>query len=151
MKSYICVILLLTIPTWANDAFQFAYELKETPEGKTSTLVLRKLYNIICDSPDHGPVYGKLDEDGNATYSFDEIVYECEAFDLVEGEPIENEGKIPEDCEEHRKTQKTNVDFFPVIVKSKHGLIPGKANTPEMGYFGWKGKQLGRKNFRWFC
>lgn len=151
MKGYIWVMLLLIIPTWANDAFEFSTETLETPEGSKTSVILLKLYNILCNSPEHGPVYGKLDENGNAYYSFDGVVLECEAFDLVEGEPIENEGSIPQECEEHRKTQNSKVDFFPVIVKSRHGLIPGKANTPDLGYFAWNGKQLGRKNFRWFC
>jgi hypothetical protein len=144
-------MLLLIIPTWANDAFQFVTTFTDPNDQSTYSVGIRKLYNVLCDTPDHGPVYGKLDEDGDAYYSFDEKVYECESFSLVEGEPIENKGSIPEECQEHRKTQKTGVDFFPVIVKSRHGLIPGKANSSELGYFAWKGTQLARKNFRWFC
>ena len=151
MKSFIWITLLLIIPTWANDAFQFVTTFTDPNDPSTNSVKIRKLYNVLCDTPDHGFVYGKLDEDGDAYYSFDEKVYGCEAFTLVEGVPIENEGTIPEECEEHRKAQKTNIDFFPVIVKSRYGLIPGKANTPDVGYFAWKGTQLGRKNFRWFC
>ena len=151
MKSYILILLSLVIPALSNDAFQFEETYTDINDPSTYEVKIKKLFNIVCDTEDHGPVYGKLDEDGDAFYSFDEKVYECEAFNVVEGEPIENTGKIPEECEEHKKTQKTKVDFYPVIVKSKHGLIPGKANTPELGYFGFKGKQFARKNFRWFC
>jgi len=150
MKPCLLIIALIT-SSWANDAFQFVDTFTDANDPSTYSVKLRKLYNIVCDSVDHGPVYGKLDEEGDAFYSFDEKVYECESYSLVEGEPIENEGSVPEECLEHKKAQKTNVSFYPVIVKSRHGLIPGKADTPELGYFAWKGKQLARKNFRWFC
>ena len=150
MKPYLLIIAFIAC-TWANDAFQFVETFTDPTDQTTKGVKLRKLYNVLCDSPDHGPVYGKLDEEGDAYYSFDEKIYVCEAYTLVEGEPLENEGTIPDECLEHKQTQKTKVSFYPVIVKSKHGLIPGKANTPELGYFAWKGKQLARKNFRWFC
>lgn len=151
MKSYIWILLALAAPTFSNEAFQFVDTFTDISDPSTYGVGIRKLYNILCETQDHGPVYGKLDEDGDAYYSFDEKVYECGAFTVVEGEPIENTGSVPDECLEHKKTQKTEVDFYPVIVKSRHGLIPGKANTPELGYFAWKGTQLARKNFKWFC
>lgn len=143
--------LFLVVPTLSNDAFQFIDTYTDVSDPTTYSVGIRKLYNVLCESPTHGFVYGKLDEDGDAFYSFDEKVYNCEVYTVVEGEPIENKGTIPDECLEHKKAQKTNVDFYPVIVKSRHGLVPGKANSPELGYFAWKSTQLARKNFRWFC
>ena len=151
MKSCIWITLLLVVPTLSNEAFQFIDTYTDVSDPTTYAVGIRKLFNILCDSEDHGPVYGKLDEEGDAFYSFDEKVYPCESYTVVEGEPIENTGSIPDECLEHKRAQKTNVEFYPVIVKSRHGLIPGKANTAELGYFAWKGTQLARKNFKWFC
>ena len=142
---------MLALGCWTNEAFQFITTIADPSTSTPSGIKIRKLYNILCQTEDHGPVYGKLDEEGDAYYSFDEKVYICEKYTLVEGVSIENEGSVPKECEEHRQTQKTGIDFYPVIVKSRYGLIPGKANTAEIGYFGWKSQQLGRKTFKWFC
>ena len=151
MKSHFLIFAMLALGTWSNEAFEFVTTIVDPSDPSTNKVRIRKLYSILCDSVDHGPVYGKLNNDGEAYYSFDEKLYACDKYTLVEGEPIENTGSIPEECEEHRRTQKTGIDFYPVIVKSRYGLIPGKADTPEVGYFAWKDQQLGRKTFKWFC
>ena len=113
--------------------------------------IIENLFNILCKTEHHGFVYGKMTEDGDAFYSMNSIEYECDDFSVVEGELIANEGGIPTDCGEHAKAQGDGNVYYPVVVNSKHGKIPGKAIDNETGYFGYEGKQYSRKDFDWYC
>ena len=148
---YITLIATFTIYTTANAAntvddgtpgIQFRGENGETIEN---------LFSIWCETENWGPVFGKLTEDGDAFCSHDSVEFECDDFDLVEGRVIENDGEIPEECKEAGKAQKDGNVYYPVLVWSRHGIIPGKAVNAEVAYFGFEGKQFSRRKFKWFC
>ena len=113
--------------------------------------VIENLFNILCETEHHGFIYGKLTEEGDAFYSTNKVEYNCEDFEIVEGEVISNEGGIPTDCGEHGKAQSDGNIYYPVIVNSRHGKIPGKAIDTEIGYFGFEGAQYSRTTFDWYC
>ena len=122
------------------------YQLRE---GKRE-----QLWSIKCHTEVHGYVYGKLNAEGDAFWSYDKKQYICDNFDIVSGEAIENEGVVPEECIEHAKKEREGVVYYPAIVKSRHGLIPGKVTGPDVGdnaFFAFDGVQLKRKTWFWYC
>ena len=118
------------------------------PETETK----EQLWSIICQSHNNGLEFGKLNGNGDAFFSADGILYRCTEYEISGGKHIENDGvNIPSECEKRKQIDSKGVTYYPAVVQSRHGKIPGKAFSPQEAYFGYSGIQQKRRKFVWLC
>ncbi|MEL6702529.1 MAG: hypothetical protein AAFO58_12760, partial [Pseudomonadota bacterium] len=108
------------------------------------------MWSVICDSPQHGKVPGKLDADGNAHYAWGGKEWGCQKH----SKPLKGRRVLPWRRPASCKAQGRQFDSGDVwagLILSEHGMVPGKVNgAGTMAWYCWGGKEIYVRDRFWY-
>ena len=110
------------------------------------------MWNVLCESKEHGKVPGKMNERGFAYYTVDKNLYSCYKPAGIKDKLIPSSQKLSRRCKEHGK-QKNKKKYFAAIILSSHGAVPGKATRrPKQAWYYHEGQVYKvTDNFFYLC
>ena len=111
------------------------------------------LWAVMCINTPHGKIPGKLDKDNNASYVWGGRIFKCLESREIDGTFSSNQDPIPFDCENRGYQYDSDDTIYSVVVRTKHGLIPGKGlRSSNTAWYGYDGKEFSvNDNFYYVC
>ena len=110
------------------------------------------MWSVICNSQ-HGMVPGKMDSRGEAWYPWGGREWGCpNVAKVVNGRLVSWDQPLPSGCAA-QGSQKDSGSYHAALIKSGHGLVPGKAKKERReGWYCWGGREISvRSNYYFIC
>ena len=112
------------------------------------------LWSVICETDEHGQVPGKMISTGSAWYTFGNNYRKCtkNVVKVLKGLLYESFMKNIPACKSYVDPL-DNKEYYPAIVLSRHGFVPGKATLEprEAWYTRNQNVFIATSNFFYLC
>ena len=87
------------------------------------------MWACVCRYTPHGFVPGKVNNRGEAYYSWGGTDYRCADYTVISGTLIFHTEPLPSDCETRGFDYDDGPKFYNAIITSNDGMVPGRANA----------------------
>ena len=86
-------------------------------------------WSCICHQTPHGNIPGKVNDRGEAYYSWGGKEHSCPQFEVVSGALIYYSEPLPSTCVPKGYQNDTGEFFYNAVIGSNDGMVPGKAHV----------------------